>query len=133
MYMTDYSSVDCSFTPVCFIAVSVRKDVWMELMADFKKNKRFHSYADSQPVSNSCRYTASSSSQTLCTGQGHGVMTAMSCSFRKARVDVHVPSSDDDFTLAGYKAFTGCQYQKLVLFLCNKDDYEAGWKCFTTH
>jgi len=22
---------------------------------------------------------------------------------------VHVPSSDDDFTLAGYKAFTGCQ------------------------
>lgn len=27
--------------------------------------------------------------------------------------------------MTSHKAFTGCQYQKLVLFQCNKDDYEA--------
>ena len=36
-----------------------------------------------------------------------------------------VPGSSDEFTLAGYKAFTGRPYQKLTLFVCRQEDYEA--------
>jgi len=39
---------------------------------------------------------------------------------------VHVPGSSDEFTVAGYKAFTGRPYQKLTLFVCLQEDYEAG-------
>jgi len=39
---------------------------------------------------------------------------------------IHVPGSSDDFTLAGYKAFTGRAYTKLSLFVCRKEDYDAG-------
>ena len=39
---------------------------------------------------------------------------------------VNAPGSTEKFTLYGYKHFTGKPYQKLALFLCSVEDYNAG-------
>jgi len=40
-----------------------------------------------------------------------------------------VPLSDEPFTLEAYKAFVGKPYQKLTLYICPVEDYNAGMLC----